>query len=69
MDCGRDRTAQALAQYGISAEVPKVETSEGMLQLPVLQTLNSGQCLAFWRGEGGRMFDYGPVQNSKACKF
>ena len=51
-----DRTAQALAQYGISAEVPKVETSEGMLQLPVLQTLNSGQCLAFWRGEGGRMF-------------
>lgn len=51
-----DRTAQALAQYGISAEVPKVETSEGMLQLPVLQTLNSGQCLAFWRGEGGRLF-------------
>ena len=51
-----DRTAQALAQYGISAEVPKVETSEGMLQLPVLKTLNSGQCLAFWRGKGGRMF-------------
>lgn len=51
-----DRTAQALVQYGIAAEVPKVETSEGMLQLPVLQTLDSGQCLAFWRGEGGRMF-------------
>ncbi len=51
-----DRTAQALAQYGILAEVPQVETSEGMLQLPVLQTLDSGQCLAFWRGEGGRMF-------------
>ena len=51
-----DCTAQALAQYGISAEVPKVETSEGMLQLPVLRTLNSGQCLAFWRGEGGRLF-------------
>ena len=51
-----ERTAQALAQYGISAEVPKVETSEGMLQLPVLQTLNPGQRLAFWRGEGGRLF-------------
>lgn len=51
-----ERTAQALAQYGISAEVPQVETSEGMLQLPVLQTLHSGQCLAFWRGEGGRLF-------------
>ncbi len=51
-----ERTAQALAQYGISAEVPKVETSEGMLELPVLQTLDAGQCLAFWRGEGGRLF-------------
>lgn len=51
-----ERTAQALAQYGISAEVPQVETSEGMLQLPVLKTLKAGQCLAFWRGEGGRLF-------------
>ncbi len=51
-----ETTAQALAQYGITAEVPLVETSEGMLQLPILQTLNAGTCIAFWRGEGGRLF-------------
>ncbi|CAB1207909.1 uroporphyrinogen-III synthase [Acinetobacter bouvetii] len=51
-----ETTAQALAQYGITATVPLVETSEGMLQLPVLQNLNPNQGIAFWRGEGGRQF-------------
>ena len=51
-----DATAQALADYGITAEVPLVETSEGMLQLPILNYLKNGTKIAFWRGEGGRLF-------------
>ena len=51
-----ETTAQALATYGISAEVPLVETSEGLLQLPMLKSMNAGTCIAFWRGEGGRPF-------------
>ena len=51
-----ETTAQALATYGISAEVPAVETSEGMLQLPILKSMDAGTCIAFWRGEGGRPF-------------
>ena len=49
-------TAQALSNYGIAGEVPLVETSEGMLQLPILKSMNAGTCIAFWRGEGGRPF-------------
>ena len=51
-----ETTAQALAQSGITAEVPLVETSEGMLQLPMLKSMKAGTCIAFWRGEGGRPF-------------
>ena len=51
-----EATAQALAEYGIAAQVPVVETSEGMLQLPVLNGLARGTKIAFWRGEGGRLF-------------
>lgn len=51
-----EKTAQALAQYGISSYVPKVETSEGMLQIPLLQDLTPSACVAFWRGQGGRQF-------------
>ena len=50
------KTAQALAEYGLGSVVPEVETSEGMLQLPVLQNLASDASIAFWRGEGGRQF-------------
>lgn len=46
------KTAQYLAQYHINAECPNLETSEGMLQLPIFQQ-NPTQ-VAFWRGEGGR---------------
>ncbi len=49
-------TAQALLQYGFESHVPEVETSEGMLSLPVLQHLDSSAQIAFWRGEGGRQF-------------
>jgi uroporphyrinogen-III synthase len=49
-------TADALAQYDIHSYVPKVETSEGMLQLPILQQLSKPVKIAFWRGEGGRQF-------------
>ena len=49
-------TEQALLQYGIQSYVPEVETSEGMLQLPILDRLESNVIVAFWRGEGGRLF-------------
>ncbi|WP_273778235.1 uroporphyrinogen-III synthase [Acinetobacter sp. GSS19] len=48
-------TAQVLAEYGISSHVPEVETSEGMLSLPLFQQ-TSVNTIAFWRGEGGRQF-------------
>ncbi|MCJ8162548.1 uroporphyrinogen-III synthase [Acinetobacter zhairhuonensis] len=51
-----EKTAQALAAYGIQSHVPEVETSEGMLQIPLLQNLSSSSCIAFWRGQGGRQF-------------
>lgn len=51
-----EQTAQALAKYGITSEVPEVETSEGMLQIPLLRNLTSASCVAFWRGQGGRQF-------------
>lgn len=49
-------TATCLKKYGIESHVPEVETSEGMLNLPILTALNAGACIAFWRGEGGRLF-------------
>lgn len=51
-----EATADCLQQYGIQSYVPKVETSEGMLQLPVLNQLETQSSIAFWRGEGGRQF-------------
>lgn len=49
-------TAHALAQYGVQSHVPEVETSEGMLALPILNQWHTPTCMAFWRGEGGRQF-------------
>ena len=51
-----EATAKALQAYGISSHVPLVETSEGMLDLPVLHQLDNTAKVAFWRGEGGRQF-------------
>ena len=48
-------TADCLLEYGIQAHVPEVETSEGMLTLPIFQTLDVSN-IAFWRGQGGRQF-------------
>ncbi|RDC53642.1 uroporphyrinogen-III synthase [Acinetobacter sp. RIT592] len=64
-------TEQALASYGIHSHVPEVETSEGMLQLPVLKQLASGSGVAFWRGEGGRQFmmDHLRASNIKVLNF
>lgn len=50
------KTAEALAQHGIHASVPMVETSEGMLQLPIFSQRQDLQKIAFWRGIGGRQF-------------
>lgn len=49
-------TALSLEKYGINSHVPDVETSEGMLNLPIFQTLPNLHKIAFWRGEGGRQF-------------
>jgi uroporphyrinogen-III synthase len=51
-----EKTAKTLSRYHIDSIVPRLETSEGMLQLPVLNTLVQGAKIAFWRGEGGRQF-------------
>lgn len=51
-----EATAQALQAYGLQSHVPEVETSEGMLDLPVLHQLPRMAKIAFWRGEGGRQF-------------
>lgn len=51
-----EKTAQALAKWGIESLVPEVETSEGMLTLPIFEHLQPHQKIVFWRGEGGRQF-------------
>ena len=57
-------TQLALSKHQIDSICPTVETSEGMLQLPILNDLISAQSstsrdtknvtIAFWRGMGGR---------------
>lgn len=47
-------TAKALRQYGINSTVPDIETSEGMLGLPIFQHDFELKTVAFWRGRGGR---------------
>lgn len=52
-------TARVLKTYGIDAQVPEVETSEGLLGLNILQhdlQQDPLTCVAIWRGEGGRQF-------------
>ncbi|MDR0071949.1 uroporphyrinogen-III synthase, partial [Acinetobacter sp. 11520] len=49
-------TANCLNEYGIQAHIPDVETSEGMLNLPILHNMQQTGSVAFWRGEGGRQF-------------
>jgi uroporphyrinogen-III synthase len=49
-------TAQALARLKIQSYVPEVETSEGMLALPILKQQADLTKIAFWRGLGGRQF-------------
>lgn len=50
------KTAAMLAEHGITAMVPEVETSEGMLQLPLFRQRTDLKTIAFWRGIGGRPF-------------
>ena len=50
------KTAESLQDYGIKSFIPDVETSEGMLNLSVLKSLDAQTEIAFWRGEGGRQF-------------
>ena len=50
------KTAAVLAEHGVVASVPEVETSEGMLQLPLFRQRSDLKAIAFWRGIGGRAF-------------
>ncbi|WLF83649.1 uroporphyrinogen-III synthase [Moraxella sp. ZY210820] len=45
-------TAECLAQYGIIAQTPELETSEGLFQLPIFQ--QDVKRVTFLRGYGGR---------------
>lgn len=47
-------TAQVLKTAGISADIPKLETSEGMIASSTLQELAVGELVMVWRGMGGR---------------
>ena len=49
-------TALALAKFNIKSDVPEIENSEGMLQLPILRQHPHLSPIAFWRGQGGRQF-------------
>lgn len=52
-------TATVLAQAGIKAHIPLLETSEGMLALDVFQQDShspASKIIMFWRGHGGRQF-------------
>lgn len=49
-------TAQVLARFNIQSDVPQVENSEGMLDLPLLKQQKNLNKIAFWRGLGGRQF-------------
>lgn len=49
-------TALTLKSYGINSQIPDVETSEGMLSLPIFKSFSDLHKIAFWRGEGGRQF-------------
>lgn len=55
-------TADILKQANIDAEIPNVESSEGMLSLLELQELEVS-CIAFWRGLGGRQFMMDHLKN------
>lgn len=50
------KTAETLAKYHIQSHVPEVESSEGMLSLPIFNGLQGISQIAFWRGQGGRQF-------------
>lgn len=56
-------TADALAKYGVVSHIPEVETSEGILSLPIFHEMLDLQQIAFWRGEGGRQFLMQQCQN------
>ncbi len=47
-------TAEVLSRAGIDSVVPRIETSEGMLDLEVFQHAATALNVMFWRGHGGR---------------
>ncbi len=47
-------TANELVKAGLDPQVPALETSEGVLALPALNTLQPGDRVLVLRGEGGR---------------
>lgn len=49
-----EATAQVLRQAGWQVICPEVMSNEGMLNIPVIDSLHTGQRVLIWRGQGGR---------------
>jgi uroporphyrinogen-III synthase len=49
-----EATAHILRQAGLIASIPTQQNSEGLLALPVVAQIQTGQQVVVWRGEGGR---------------
>ncbi|MFT4021529.1 MAG: uroporphyrinogen-III synthase [Acinetobacter sp.] len=65
-----ESTAQVLRQAGICPILPEIETSEGILKLPVFMQHKINK-IAFWRGLGGRtlMLDFLQAQGHQILNF
>lgn len=57
-------TAEVLLRAGIDPVIPRIETSEGMLDLAVFQQVSSLNIM-FWRGHGGRQLMLQTLQSQQ----
>ena len=58
-------TAEVLSRAGIDSVVPRIETSEGMLDLEVFQRAATALNVMFWRGHGGRQLMLQTLQSQQ----
>lgn len=49
-----EATAIALQDFGLSVMLPTIANNEGMLAMPVIDSLKAGDKVLIWRGVGGR---------------
>ena len=58
-------TAEVLLRAGIKSIIPRIETSEGMLDLEVFQHATRSLHVMFWRGHGGRQLMLQTLQSQQ----